>query len=137
MNAKQYRILTYLLITFASLVFISACSSDDDDPVSVDEETDFSLILASFADNTVVATYADMKLNAGLLKAAVEEFSSNPTQEKLNEACNLWKTTREPWEKGEAFLFGPAAFLSLDPSLDSWPLDQAQLQEVLESSFEL
>jgi predicted lipoprotein len=42
-----------------------------------------------------------------------------------------------PWEQAEAFLFGPVSELGLDPALDSWPVDAAQLEEVLESDLAL
>lgn len=40
---------------------------------------------------------------------------------------------REPWEKSEAFLFGPVDAMGLDPNMDSWPLDQASIIQILNS----
>ena len=40
---------------------------------------------------------------------------------------------REPWEKSEAFLFGPVDALGLDPNMDSWPLDQVAIVNILNS----
>jgi putative iron-regulated protein len=125
---------TILLLLLAIMI---ACSDDSSNPVDPEEQDDFSKIIESYADNVVVATYEDLKDNSILLKNAVETLRNSPTQENLNIAANYWKSTREPWESSEAFLFGPVSFLSLDPSLDSWPLDQAQLSEVLSSTFEL
>ena len=65
------------------------------------------------------------------LDKAVKELLANPTDEKVAEAAKLWSDVRGEWEQSESFLFGPAAFNSLDPKLDSWPLDQAQLDTVL------
>lgn len=101
------------------------------------KEYDFKPILKSYVDETVIPTYADMKNNAKLLLAKVKQFKSSSAQEDLKAACDLWVKTRKPWEASEAFLFGPAAFLSLDPLLDSWPLDRDQLQRALESKQEL
>jgi len=44
---------------------------------------------------------------------------------------------RIPWEQSEAFLFGPVSDLNLDPSLDSWPVDRTQLDQVLASGLQL
>jgi predicted lipoprotein len=55
----------------------------------------------------------------------------------LDAACRKWRDARIPWEQSESFLFGPAAYQSLDPLLDSWPLDQAQLDQVLAGNQEL
>ena len=76
-------------------------------------------------------------MQAERLREAVEHFAEHPIQDDLDEAAEAWVATREPWEASEGFLFGPVAFLSIDPKLDSWPLDQAQLDQVLASDFEL
>ena len=88
-------------------------------------------------DNTVVPTYAAMKDNSMLLLASSGKFLASGSQSDLDEACANWKATRKPWECSEAFLFGPASFKSLDPLLDSWPLDQTQLDNVLAGNQEL
>ena len=38
-----------------------------------------------------------------------------------------------PWEQSEAFLFGPVDILGLDPNMDSWPLDQVAIVNILNS----
>lgn len=55
----------------------------------------------------------------------------------MDDAASRWIAAREPWEASEAFLFGPAAFMNLDPALDSWPVDHQQLDDVLVSSLPL
>ena len=130
-----YNLKAVFVVVLTSLVLITSCS--DDDPVTPTNENDFSKIIADYADNVVVATYEELKSNALQLETAVKTLQSQSTQSNLDAAVELWKSTRAPWEMSEAFLFGPVGFLSLDPSLDSWPLDRAQLNEVLNSSFEL
>ena len=133
------------LLSVPVLMLALACG-DDSDPVAPPTPPpapppaaayDFSPILNAYVDGVVVATYADLDAQATTLNEAVQAFAADPTQDNLNAAAEAWIATREPWEASEGFLFGPVAFLSLDPSLDSWPLDQAQLQEVLDSNFEL
>lgn len=136
MSKYIYNFKALLLAVLSLLIFATACD-DDDDPVTPDETTDFTQIIADYADQVVVATYNELKTNALALEAAVKSLQSSPTQANVDAAADLWKSAREPWEASEAFLFGPVSFLSLDPSLDSWPLDRAQLDEVLNSSFEL
>jgi len=135
---NKYRFRLNKLTITGMVVFLSIWGcADGDDPVIQPEVNDFSGIISTYADNVIVATYADLKTNALQLEASVTVLQSEPTQANLDAATELWKSTRAPWEKSEAFLFGPVSFLSLDPSLDSWPLDRAQLSEVLNSSFEL
>lgn len=94
---------------------------------------DFLPVLQAYADDVVVATYKDMKDNAKALKDAVVAFNGDRSnQSKLDKACEAWRATRIPWEESEAFLIGPADKLGLDPSLDSWPLDQKDILTILE-----
>jgi len=132
----SYIKLKALLVLLLALT-IAACSDDSGGTIVQPEETDYTQILNDYTDLTVLATYNDMMTNAEELNAAVTLFSESSTQDNLNAACEKWRQTRKPWEQSEAFLFGPAAFLSLDPSLDSWPLDQSQLENVLKSPNEL
>ena len=122
-----------ILIAMSILVYWG-CS--DDEPV-IPEQNDYTQIITVYADEVVVATYHELEEKAGVLKTSVDVFVQTSTQANLNAACDAWRSAREPWEMSEGFLFGPVAFLSLDPSMDSWPLDEAQLQEVLDSQFEL
>jgi hypothetical protein len=68
--------------------------------------------------------------NEALLKS-VEALRAKPSNEAFNNAANAWLEAREPWETSEAFLFGPVSKFNLDPNMDSWPLDQVQIVNVL------
>lgn len=98
---------------------------------------DFSTILNDYVDYTIIPTYKAMFDNAQLLLAASETFSSAPTSANLATASTAWKATRAPWENSESFLFGPAGDKNLDPLLDSWPVDETQLTNVINSNQEL
>lgn len=127
-------------MTFLSssiLLVLTACS-DDKNPVQQQPPYDFATILNDYTNKVVVATYADLRDKAAALNTLVVDFANDPTnQTKLDAAANAWKSARVPWEASEGFLFGPVAFLSLDPSLDSWPVDEQQLTGVLASNFSL
>ena len=135
MKTFYKKVLLYIFPAIAVLV-LSACSKDNT-PVEPDEQNDYTNIIAGFADNVALSTYGDLDTKAGALNAAATAYLNTPTQENLNAACEAWKATRAPWESSEAFLFGPVEYLSLDPSMDSWPLDKAQLDEILKSNYEL
>lgn len=96
------------------------------------KDYNFSSTLEAYADDVVVETYRLMKEKAKALKNAVDAYAADPTnQSKLDAACEAWRATRVPWEESEAFLIGPADLLGLDPSLDSWPLDQQDIYTIL------
>jgi putative iron-regulated protein len=122
------------IIIATSILVYWGCS--DDEPVTP-EQNDYTQIITNYADEVVVATYHELEEKAGGLKTSVDLFVQTSNQANIDAACTAWRDARVPWEMSEGFLFGPVAFLSLDPSMDSWPLDQAQLQAVLESQFEL
>ena len=117
------------------IVLLAGCSDNDSSPI---DTTDNGPLLESLASHVVVGTYGDLKNRLVDLDAAINVWAASPgNQTLLDEAAAEWRSARVPWEASEAFLFGPAAFLSLDPALDSWPVDHQQLADVLASSFEL
>lgn len=74
-----------------------------------------------------------MKEKNSTLYDAVVALANNPSNSAFETACNAWITAREPWEESEAFLFGPVDELGLDPNMDSWPLDQNAIVQILNS----
>jgi predicted lipoprotein len=50
-------------------------------------------------------------------------------------ATQKWKEARRYWEMTEAFLYGPAEYYSLDPRIDSWPLDKDNLTQQFRSDM--
>lgn len=128
----------FYYVSVVIAVFLYSCSKDGSEPQNQETEIyDYSEIIGSYVDNTIIPTYADMKNNAKLLSQSANALLSSGSQDDLNAACDYWVKTRAPWEAGESFLFGPAAFNNLDPLLDSWPLDQSQLDQVLSGNQEL
>lgn len=130
---RQFSIFSALI---AAVIFLAACS-ENNDPVTPDEGYDFGSIITDYADKVIVGTYEDLKNKTAALQTSCETFSNDPTQANLNSVAYAWKTAREPWELSEAFLFGPVSFLSIDPSMDTWPMDESQLQSVLNGDFDL
>ncbi len=120
-------------LVMVAIIALSSCKKEK----TTEEGYDYQEILTAYVDKTIIPTYAEMKDNSKLLYNNANLFKTSNSQDDLDAACDYWKKTRAPWEAGEAFLFGPAALHNLDPLLDSWPLDQAQLQQVLDGDAEL
>ena len=124
-----------------SLFGFTACDDDDDNDSKNDSATEnatYQAAIDNYVDNIVVPTYADLKEKAKVLQEKVNAMYAADTLGKLTDdmvkaAADQWIETREPWEESESFLFGPAATYNLDPSLDSWPLDKANINAFLES----
>lgn len=97
------------------------------------EEAVLSPVVENYVNVVVLPTYSDLKDKVATLYVKVDALAENPTNQAFKDACDAWITAREPWEKSEAFLFGPVADQGLDPNMDSWPLDQAAIVNILNS----
>ena len=95
---------------------------------------DAKAVMANAADRVITATYVALDTRAGELLAAVEALNASPTQAALEAAQAAWRATRVPWESSEGFLFGPVESLGIDPAIDSWPLNTADLQAFVQAN---
>lgn len=103
-----------------------------------DYDTQLNMIVAAFVDNVVVPTYSDLTTGNQALYNEVKKLAdvllgSDAASADFSAACQAWLNARAPWEKSEAFLFGPVDALGLDPNMDSWPLDQDEIVKILTS----
>ncbi len=126
-----------LVLGLILAISLAACGKDEN-PVAPEPEPDpgfdFSPILTDFADKTVIPIYKDLSDKASELLVAVRNLRANPSPATLSTARAAWVASRSPWERSEAFLFGPVDFKGYDPALDSWPVNRADLEAVLSSS---
>ncbi len=90
-------------------------------------------VVSGFVNKVVLPTYKDLKEKNTALCAAVQNLYDAPSNDTFKAACYAWLEARVPWERSEAFLFGPVDYLSLDPNMDSWPLDQDAIVGILNS----
>ncbi len=88
-------------------------------------------IIDTYVDDVILPTYQSLKEKNSDLYDAVVAFRSNPSNAAFETACHAWIEAREPWEKSEAFLFGPVNVEGLDPNMDSWPLDVDAIVQIL------
>lgn len=96
-------------------------------------EEDAQDIVTRFVDNVAMPTYAELVEKNQALLDAVRQFNNSPSNAAFETACAAWLDARQPWEKSEAFLFGPVSSLGLDPNMDSWPLDAIGIANLLAS----
>ncbi|MDE6009253.1 MAG: peptidase M75 [Muribaculaceae bacterium] len=113
------------LITRRLKPFFTGLDADDDQLLKE--------IVINYTDNVVLPTYNTLRERNASLLQAVKNLASAPSDENFRKAANAWLLAREPWEKSEAFLFGPVDALGLDPNMDSWPLDQDAIVNHLKS----
>lgn len=125
------------LSILVSVTLLAACDSDDDN--NNDGMFDFepTAMITNLTDDVIVAGYVDLNTKASDFVAAITTLSTDKTEANLAAAQQAWKNVRQPWEQGESHIFGPVDSLSIDPHLDTWPLNTSDLSALLttQSSF--
>lgn len=96
-------------------------------------EAEFQQIAVQYVNAVVLPTYRSLTEKTVALNNAIRAFAANPSNAGFEKACQAWLEARAPWETSEAFLFGPVADLGLDPNMDSWPLDQDAIVNILKN----
>jgi putative iron-regulated protein len=113
----------------AAVLALTACSdtTTPNPPGGFDATT----LLADVPAKVIFPTYVDLEAKAEALHAAVVTLDAGVTDPNLEAAREAWRAARRPWEQSEGFLFGPVETQGIDPSIDSWPVNQADLNAVL------
>ncbi|HID80976.1 MAG TPA: iron-regulated protein A precursor [Chromatiales bacterium] len=121
----------------ASTLFISACGGGGGGgtPPSTNVSYDAKATIDNVADNIITKTYTDLDTAAAALLAAVQALQAGgATEPEMDTAQAAWIAARVPWESSEGFLFGPVDSLGIDPAIDSWPLNTADLVAFMASN---
>ena len=128
-------------IFFAAMaVFaVAACNKDDGQETGLtDYEKAIQTLTKNYVENVIYATYGNLA-SAGndlyedllaIKEAGVDKIS----QSDIDKACTDFLRARAYWEASEAFLYGAATDFSIDPHIDSWPLDRQRLANNLSNS---
>ena len=90
--------------------------------------------IAEFTDTVVIPNYQQYTQETATLSASLQAFSAAPDAEKLAAAREAWTAARVSWEKTETFAFGPAGSLGFDGAMDSWPVNQTDIDSILAGS---
>ncbi len=116
------------LIALSLTATLAACggSGSSDTTTTPVDDGKFSFaatdMITNLSDNVIVAGYADLASKADDLHMKTQTLLATPTADNLAAVQMAWKAARQPWEQGEAHIFGPVDALSIDPHLDTWPL---------------
>jgi putative iron-regulated protein len=95
---------------------------------------DYSAVLQNLGNDVILNTYKVLDEKNQLLTDAIVALAQNPDATNLEAARQAWRDARKPWEQSEGFLFGPVDQQGIDPSIDSWPVNEPDLVAVLNSS---
>ena len=122
---------------------VTACSdSDNNDAPDVDAQDEaLKAVVKDYVDCTVVPTYRGLADAAVKLADVCDEMCeggiANLTTAQIEEAGRYWIEARRYWELSEAWLYGAAADYDIDPHIDTWPLDKAAMESMLNNPAQM
>lgn len=139
---KIFKMPVYVALGVMTATGFVSCDKENNNEITglYTKEQALNDAVIPYVDNTVVSTYRSLADGALKLMNACNEakeaFGTDNTkaQQKIDEAGNYWKESRKYWELSEAFLFGAASDYNIDPHIDSWPLDKAAMEQLLNNS---
>ncbi len=135
--ARNASLIAFTLSAISAISAATGCTAENnrtDTAARFDTNTHAQAIVRDLADEVVVPTYKLLASRAVSLVSAVKALSTETTEANLEAARTAWIATRQPWEQGEGFLFGPVDANGFDPALDSWPVNRTDLDAVLSTS---
>ena len=140
----MFKPITIIAAAAALSIAVASCSDNNeptpDNGADAQEEA-LKAIITDYVDNTVVPTYrgladASMRL-ADICDQMCEGGIANLTEAQIRKAGEEWISARRYWELSEAWLFGAAADYSIDPHVDTWPLDKTAMDAMLNNASQM
>ena len=126
-----------LLALSISTLFLTGCGGGSSPEDVIVEPTGFNYaateMITNLTNDVIVSGYQNLNDEAADFLLAAQNLVNTPTAANLATAQQAWKDVRVPWEQGESHIFGPVDALSIDPHLDTWPLNTSDLQALLDS----
>lgn len=130
---KKSNIIVIALLMATQLGLVSCSDNDPLNPENSNPKNElYTAVLTNLSKKVITQTYVQLNDNAAILIEKIKALSVGD-EAALQEAKEAWKNTREPWEAGEGFIFGPVDNLGIDPAVDSWPVDVNAINNILNS----
>ncbi|MBQ6748487.1 MAG: hypothetical protein IJR09_03515, partial [Paludibacteraceae bacterium] len=131
-----------LALCAACITAMSACKGGSGPEVTSDKEEALQRAMTPYVNNTVIATYSRMADEGMVLLGQCEQIlakveAGEDYSDLMASAGTTWRAMRKYWEQSEAFLYGPAAGHTIDPHIDSWPLDFNAMNSLLHNEAQM
>ncbi len=121
------------IISVAAVAIFSLASCDRENEQSglTTYEKTIKVAAEKYVSGVIYETYGKLaaagKLLCDDIQAMNDKGVDGISQSDIDKACTDFLAARAFWEASEAFLFGAATDFSIDPHIDSWPLDRKGL----------
>jgi predicted lipoprotein len=127
--------ITSAFLLICSILMLHSCKKNKDLPGDlIDNNTTRKAILTELSTHVIAGTYVEMTAKSDELTLSIEQLNNSKTEDNLNICRNNWRALRAVWKQSEGFIFGPVATERIDPRIDSWPINHADLDSLLSTS---
>lgn len=123
-----------LLYKTISLVFLLGLFSCENEDNATSVEFDRAAMLENIANNIILPTYEETNTSVQNLHSKAQTFVDNPTESNLESVRTEWQNSKLIWKKAEIFNFGPVDDLFIATSIDLFPTDVTDIENVIAST---
>ena len=116
------------LFLAALTVLLASCDGGTGEEPPPQGEFDRSEMLEHLGNALILPAYEALQGAVNDLDAAAAAFADGPTASNLDEVQGQLKNARLAWQDANLFQFGPAESVALRASLNTYPVDQDQVE---------
>ena len=132
------KIFTFISIAAVTLLAFTSCEKENGKSGLTTYENTIKTAAEKYVSGVIYETYGKLA-TAGAqvcddIQSLKDKGVNGISQGDIDKACSDFLTARAYWEASEAFLFGAATDFSIDPHIDSWPLDRKALANNLSNA---
>lgn len=125
------KIFTLISIAAVSLLALTSCEKENGKSGLTTYENTIKTAAEKYVSGVIYDIYGKLAVAGAQvcddIQSLKEKGVNGISQADIDKACSDFLTARAYWEASEAFLFGAATDFSIDPHIDSWPLDRKAL----------
>lgn len=96
------------------------------------ETEEYQQIVDQFVDYVAIPTYVNLSDKSDDLLTSSLSLSKG-TNSVFSSACKAWNAIRYYWEISEAIDFGPVEKGNYDDKLNTWPVNESRIRDILKS----
>jgi predicted lipoprotein len=119
-----------LPLLFLILISFWSCDKQQDKP---DTNAERKALLENIGNNIILPSYEALSAATATLNQQAEQFTANPTAERLSALQQAWKDAAMAWQRAETFEFGPAERRDLRMQVNAFPTSTTKIESAIGS----